>query len=299
MANDPEKAAQMTNSQFCALARHLNGSAMSAEVASLACNRSATCNLETVRRWTLNGWNTEKVLRLNVSSFSPADLNCCVHWAFPQAYYSVFCNVLALFNVIGRSETKHAAVIKQFGKIATEGNRFPSQLSFFADGTVKNMVFSGVSRAAGVQTIHYNKLLPASVENQIAQFLSATREKRLDYLKNSNFKKKFKTKRGGNRKNLTEANWQQVSDSLGVTSLLSLLYRKRITANYNDIGTIISDYLDGEKLIIDLIAIVRSCNMTIEHLIYSAIGDHDFEALHQNNPNFNFVVESREMIDAV
>jgi len=298
MPNDPEKAAQMTNNHFCALARHLNEEAMTSDAAALTAIKSPVCDVAVVNRCCLNGWNSEKVLRLNLQNFNPPDLNCCVHWALPQAYYSVFCMTLALFNTIGRNETSHKAVIKYFGMVAEAGNRFPDRMNFHATGTPNNIQTFGVSKTPGGHTIHYDKSTPASIENQIAQFLTATRKKRLEFIKGRDFKKAFKTKRGKNLKSFREPEWEAVASSIGPTSLLSLLYRKRITANYDDIGTITSDYLDGHKLIEDLIAIVRSCNLTIEHLIYTALGRPDFDGLHKDNSKFDFVLDSRAKLDA-
>ena len=298
MPNDPEFAAKMTNIQFCAMAQHLNEAAIVSMTAPLACAKSQICDLATVTRWVRNAWNTERVLRLNLDNFAPSDLNACVHWALPQAYYSVFSTTLALFNVIGRNETSHSAVIKQFGLSVVAANRYPQKLNFYATGTIQNEILSGVRRVVGGQTINYDKADASSVENQIAQFLSATRKERLRYVKDRNFCNTFKNKRGKKLKNFKEPQWEKVAESAGPTSLLSLLYRKRITANYDDIGTITSELLDGKKLISDLLTVVRSCNLVHEHLIYCALGKTDFETLHDNKQKFEFVLDSRQKLDA-
>jgi len=172
-------------------------------------------------------------------------------------------------------------------------------LNFFATGTIQNMNIVGVQRAAGGQTIDYDKNDQASIENQIAQFLSASRKERLKFIKERNFRNTFKTKRGKKLKNFKEPQWEKVAETAGPTSLLSLLYRKRITANYDDIATITSDHLDGQKLISDLLVIVRSCNLIHEHLIFTALGNADFESLHANDQKFEFVLDSRQKLDAV
>jgi hypothetical protein len=64
-----------------------------------------------------------------------------------------------------------------------------------------------------------------------------------------------------------------VSDGLGPTALLSLLYRKRIKANYQDIDTFLHSELQPEPLYKHLLGIVGGVNFVHEVFIARALGD--------------------------
>ena len=60
---------------------------------------------------------------------------------------------------------------------------------------------------------------------------------------------KIKTKHGKRKTSFSADDWQQVSRNLGATSLLSLLYRKRLKANYDAIETLLADELNQRSCI--------------------------------------------------
>lgn len=82
----------------------------------------------------------------------------------------------------------------------------------------------------------------------------------------------FKTKGGNSKQNLTDADWSKVSDSLGRTSVMSLLYRKRIKSNYGDIDTFLNPNISAAPLFRNLIHVVSCLNFTHELAIARAIG---------------------------
>jgi hypothetical protein len=82
----------------------------------------------------------------------------------------------------------------------------------------------------------------------------------------------FKTKHGKRKKSLTNEDWGKVGDSLGRTSLLSLLYRKRIKSNYGDIDTFLNPNIIAAPLFKNLIHVVSCLNFTHELTIARAIG---------------------------
>ena len=56
------------------------------------------------------------------------------------------------------------------------------------------------------------------------------------------------------------------------TTLLHLLYRKRIKSNYKDIDTFLSEIIDSEQICDDLSAIVWRVNSVLEYYISGYIG---------------------------
>src|SRR5262245_27856736 len=84
--------------------------------------------------------------------------------------------------------------------------------------------------------------------------------------------KSFKTKSGARKKKLTEEDWRKVSESLGRTTVLSLLYRKRIKSNYGDIDTYLNPNIIAAPLFRSLLHVVSCLNFTHEVTIARAIG---------------------------
>jgi hypothetical protein len=72
---------------------------------------------------------------------------------------------------------------------------------------------------------------------------------------------------------------QASSDRIGFTNLLSLLYRKRIKANYQDIETLVSPDIDAEEIYGHLKIIVGACNLVHEAFICKALGKDKYREL--------------------
>jgi hypothetical protein len=108
-------------------------------------------------------------------------------------------------------------------------------MSFYAIGTKKEFSAVGVSPANDETSLELDVHDPASVDKQIAQFLRGTRRLSLDEHRE---KVKIKNLVGLPKKRLSEGDWEGIAERVGATSLLSLLYRKRIQANYRDIDSL-------------------------------------------------------------
>ena len=95
--------------------------------------------------------------------------------------------------------------------------------------------------------------------------MSATRKECIsshkpDYLKNRK------------RKKLLKDEGALVADEVERTTLLHLLYRKRIKSNYKDIDTFLSEIIASEQICDDLAAIVWRLNSVLEYYISRYIG---------------------------
>jgi len=79
--------ARMTQIQFTSLAKRLNRTVLLKELASLEyfvdINKSSTCNITEVKKWLINGWNTEYLLRINAINLEEDALRNSLQWAFP------------------------------------------------------------------------------------------------------------------------------------------------------------------------------------------------------------------------
>lgn len=272
--------ARMTQIQFTSLAEKLHKQTLLRELASLKyfCDfkKSSSCSIEEVKKWIVNGWNTEYLLRINALKLEEEALRNSLQWAFPQAYYSVFTICLAYFKVAGLTELSHTSVISKVGKLMSVG-KYPLTFSFLADGG-KNRNFINISRIDLPSTIYY-KDVPEVIDSQICQFLNSTREMELDERKQ---KFGLKTKSGKKKTHYSETDWDAVSKSIGFTSVINLLYRKRIKSNYRDIETYLCLELDPDIVYQDLIKITSSINIIHEAFILKALGETVYNSFYKN-----------------
>lgn len=264
-------AARMTNCQFGALAIRLAPEQIAAEMASLLRKRPPTkgqrCAPQQIAKWLRNGWSTEQLLRFNQVGLSGDALRHSLHWAFPQAYYSAFAVCLAYFKAVGFTEESHAGTIRKFGSEAASG-RYPRSLSFAAVGG-KRIDFINLSSVNLPTSLSFDPDDQESVDGQLAQFLRSTRK---EDLKARKADMKIRNTRGRVKRALSEADWEAISMRLGPTSLMSLLYRKRIKANYRDIDTFLHDELKVETLYEHVLRTVGALNFVHEVLIASVLG---------------------------
>lgn len=270
--SDPVRfAARMTNCQFGAIAARLSPSHVPAEMQALLLRRRPTkgqnCDNGIVARWLKNGWSTEQLLRFNKAGLQGDALRHSLHWAFPQAYYSVFAVCLAYFKAVGYTEESHASVIRKFGLDVVAG-RYPPRLASLAHGG-KHISFTDLSRTSLPTSLTFDPSDVGTVDGQIAQLLKSTREMDLRAKKGD---MQIRTKRGKTKKALSAADWDVVSARIGPTSLLNFLYRKRIKANYRDIDTFLHQDLEVGPLYDHLLRIVGAVNFVHEVLIVVVLG---------------------------
>lgn len=269
--HEPRYAAEMTARQFRALATRLHGRRVLDELRRLPRITAPTrreAPLGEVRQWLFNGWNTENLLRLTSDLLKDRENASALHWSFPQAYYSAYSVTFAWFKVAGYTEGTHAAVIKKFGNQVMAGD-YPPCMSFHAVGTKKGFSAVGLWPADDETSLELDVHDPASVDKQIAQFLRGTRRLSLDEHRE---KAKIKNLVGRPKKRLAAGDWEAVAERVGATSVLSLLYRKRIQANYRDIDSLAFSGADATATHADLLRVTTALNFVHEALIASAIG---------------------------
>lgn len=276
-ADDERFAARMTNIQFAALRARLGAKPMTVELSELSHRKRITkgknCDLGLVTRWLVNGWNTEYLMRINAKALEGDALRHSLHWAFPQAYFSVYAVTQAYFKAIGFTEDTHTTTIRKVGNEIAAG-KYPARMGFLADGG-RSIAFRGLEPSEIPSSLHLDVDDPGTIDAQIAQFLRATR--RMD-LKQKKPDLKLKTRQGTSKKSLTEAEWAMVGEKLGSTCVLSLLYRKRIKANYRDIDSLLHPELNAEALYSDLTGVVAAINFVHEAFVLSAVGANAFAA---------------------
>jgi len=154
--------------------------------------------------------------------------------------------------------------------------RYPDAIGFALSGRL-SPTYSGLSCTTLPTTLTFASHDAGTVDGQIAQFLNATRK--IDVENRKAAATDVRTKLGKRKKSFSAADWERVAASVGPTALLSLLYRKRIKANYRDIDTFLHPDLDAEALYSHLLQIVSSVNFIHEALIAKALGVHGLEGV--------------------
>lgn len=292
-------SAEMTQYQFEAIKCKLEEPTILTQLKNLDyinnIRMSHTCDYSDVEKWLKNSWNTERLLRFTRDSFTGNSLSFSIQWAFPQIYYSTFSSILAYFRVVGYTERSHTAVIRKFGIQIDEG-KYPTAISFRAFGGKNNINFNDINLTPGYDPIRFVCSDPNSVDNQICQFLRATRK--ID-LKNKKSDIKINRSNGrGYKKNFNYDDWEVVSNRLGYTSLLSLLYRKRIKSNYRDIDTFLSEHLDAATLFNSIVYVVNIINLIHETFIIKGIDRIRYQQM-LNRIDYDFVRERYRIIDSI
>lgn len=185
-----------------------------------------------------------------------------------------------MFKSIGYTEMSHTAVLKKYATKMTE-NKLPESISLCCNGTYKNFQYHNITLPQNIDShMELDTKNSETIDHHICQFLRATRKLRL---KEKAPKMNFKTKTGKKRKSLNQDNWKQVSNSIGPTSLMDFLYRKRIKGNYQDIETYNCPYFDGESVLMNLINVVDRLNLTNESYLAKAIGFQNYKNIAENH----------------
>jgi hypothetical protein len=216
-------------------------------------------NIEKIKNILFNSWNTERTLILMNDLLSKDDNSFSIQWCFTQAYYSVFLHTLAFIKSMGQNISSHQSVMNKFGELIKE-NKYPLLISFYTDGGKNDISFHNIQKNFSKNSIDFNENSIISCQIQICQFLKSTRKDLLDEKKNDpNVIKIIK-----NKERLNKDEWNVISDKLGITHIMNLLYRKRIKSNYKDIDTFIYKKIKALEINKSLIVIVNTMNLIHE-----------------------------------
>jgi hypothetical protein len=183
-----------------------------------------------------------------------------------------------LFRITGYTAVSHTATLKLFGELCSQG-KYPSQVGFYATGGMHDRTAPDLA---------YKPRSPVylwdgdreSTETQIAQFLRSTREDQLQQ-RRKKMANAFLTrgKEPRPKKKLSSADWKKVADSVGCTTVLDLLYRKRIKSNYRDITTFLAIEIQGPSIVMALTRILDSFSLVNEYFMAHALGEKCYEQM--------------------
>jgi hypothetical protein len=217
----------------------------------------------------INAWNTERLLHITKEQFSGSRDGWIAQWAFPQAYYAAFNSTLAFFECAGHPEASHAAVRKKIGTLASSSKLGPG-FNVFADRGKTEVSVDGItSNCTDFISSSLNSSDPENIKRHIISNLENTR---IVFLKEQNEKNPVKNTKGEHKKRLSAKEWTAISDRIGKTSWLCILYRKRIKSNYRDIDTFLSEDLDLSSILEGLCSFISAYCLMCEVYVSKQLG---------------------------
>lgn len=217
----------------------------------------------------VNAWNTERLLHITKEQFSGNKDGSVVQWAFPQAYYAAFNSTLAFFEVAGHTETSHSGVRKKISSLASLSKLGPG-FNVITDGGGTKVSVEGLESSC--TEFNSSSLDISDSENVSRHVISNFKNTREVFLKEYNQKNPIKNTKKEPKKRLTSGDWEKVSNSIGKTSWLCLLYRKRIKSNYRDIDTFLSEDMDLSGILNGLCSFINAYCLMCELHIAKQLG---------------------------
>lgn len=243
-------------------------------------------NVDDCRKLLWNSWSTERAFRLTSEVETDEFYKYALHWHFPQAYYSVYLTMTAFHESQGIANDNHEKSIKLFGNSIKDGH-YPEAISFYANGLQKEFEYFGLDldpkfdkEFNGLKKIDSSE----KAEKQIGVFLKSTRKenaenKRKRGEKEHSKRKEFQNAKGELVKSFGKKHWDIIYKTIPETTLLNILYRLRLKANYRDIETFMNADIDFKQFHTCLGEIVSYLNFVHEAYLHKAIGDKDYKLI--------------------
>lgn len=269
---DPTKfKAIITQNQFNALATKISLEEIAShlEKKELSRKKLDQKTLEKVETLLFNGWNTEHCIKTTQQNISGRELSNLLQWLFPQAYYAVSRIFCAYLTIDGQPPTDHTSLINTYSEFLISRN-IPG-LNYFVEGGGKDITLSKLSQNKPASNLKFLGTKD-DLDGHIASFLISTH--------NDKFNEKAKKVRNRVGKNrLNKQTLEKIALNTGKTTIINLLYRKRIKSNYRDIDTYLHPELDAGLIFGYIITIVGGLNTLIEGYLKRRLGDKIFDAI--------------------
>ncbi len=242
---------------------------------------------DTLQRLLYNAWSTEYALRQTAQHGDKSYLKYALHWAFPQAFYSVFLSMQAYFSTAGITDNNFDKLSREFGKMVANG-AYPRAISFYADGHYDNYHLHRMRPAKFKPGLFPPQHL-AEAEAQIGQFLFTSRKMRLKEVRNrvqANPQQALRSPKTGNiLQKFGRKDWEQLTWRAGYTTIIDLLGRLRLSAGHHEIERFVHADIDYTSFHESLCEIVYYLNFVHESYIAKAIGFKNYRALVERLPN--------------
>jgi hypothetical protein len=244
--------------------------------------RNADFLVNQCRQLFWNSWSTEHAFLFPKRLGSHDYFKYSLQWGFPQAYYSVYLSMIAFRETQEKTSDNHEKAIKVFGTSVRDGH-YPEAICFYASGLYESFSYHNLSNFAG-SFKDFNSVASINgigdAHTQIANFLKSTRERnawdKRERLEKAN-DKEFFSKSGHFLKAFRKKHWDKIYGKIPVTSVMNMLYRLRIKANYRDIEAFLNADIAFEAFHENLAFIVDYLNFLHEAYFVKAVGKTSYE----------------------
>ena len=241
---------------------------------------------DTLQRLLFNSWSTEYALRQTAQHGDKSYLKYALHWAFPQAFYSVFLSMQAFYSTVGVKDSNFDKLSREFGNMVANGT-YPRAISFYADGHYERFHLHRM-RPAKFKPSLFPPVHHAEAEAQIAQFLFTTRKMKGKEVRariQANPQLALRSAKTGNiLHKFNRTDWEQITWRFGYTTIMDLLGRLRMSAGYREIERFVQAEIDYTGFHEALCGIVYYLNFVHESYIAKTIGFKNYKALVKELP---------------
>lgn len=251
--------------------------------------RNEKFELDKIRKLLWNSWSTEYAFTLTTLANNEEFYKFALHWNFPQAYYSIYLSLTAFHETQGLANDQHEKSIKTFGNSIKDGH-YPNAISFYSKGLHEDYKYEGIDTFKRFPRDYSGLTKIQSLDEaqlQIALFLKSTRKKiaenKREKLKNNN-DYKFLNAKGEFRKSFSKFHWNLIYKTIPETTILNIMYRLRIKANYHDVETFINADIDFKTFHECLTNIINYMNFVHEAYICKVLGTTEYEKILNNFP---------------
>jgi hypothetical protein len=243
-------------------------------------------DLDICRKLLWNSWSTEYAFLMTSNSENSDYYRFALHWHFPQIYYSIYLSMTAFHETQGIANDQHEKSIKLFGNSVKDGH-YPDAIQYYSQGGYKDFKYHGLKTFTGFPK-EFSALTKVTnitdAELHIANFLKSTREQNAENKKKRGEKSfakdpRFLTRSGSLTKKFSEKHWNYIYSSIPETTLLNMMYRLRIKANYHDIETFMNAEIDFKLFHEYLGNILHYLNFVHEAYVHKAIGDDSYQKI--------------------
>jgi hypothetical protein len=210
----------------------------------------------------------------------------------------------AFHETQGIANDNHENSIKLFGNSVKDGH-YPKAISYYATGGYKDFSFHGLSITPNKDFNSISKINNiAEAEMQIASFLKSTRTQNAEIKRKRGEKdfsknKAFQNKNGELVKRFTKKHWKTIYDKIPETTLLNLIYRLRIKANYHDIETFINAELDFKKFHEKMGFVVSYLNFVHEAYFCKSVGIEEYGKIMESFGGHIFEDKARKRFEII
>lgn len=248
--------------------------------------QSPDANSDTMQRLLYNAWSTEYALRQTAQHGDKGYLKYALHWAFPQAFYSIFLAMQAYYSTVGVRDNNFDRLSREFGNMVANG-AYPRAISFYADGHYERFHLHRMRPAKFKPGLFPPQHL-AEAEAQIGQFLFTTRKLKAKTVRarvQANPQQALRSPKTGNTlQKFSRTDWEQLTWRLGYTTIMDLLGRLRLSAGYHEIERFVHAEIDYTAFHEALCGIVYYINFVHEGYIAKAIGFKHYQVLVEKLP---------------